>query len=83
MELVLEIWSEPWTPPPFNLAVDVWIILGRPQLPWWLQQPSALASDAARLAAKERRRERARVAMERVRKIVLKEMDTANPLVSC
>lgn len=75
MELVLEIVSEPWTPPPFNLFVDVWIILGRPQLPGWFHKPVLVPGDQAQSNSKERRWERARGAMERVRQVILKELD--------
>ena len=72
MELVLEIMSEPWTPAPFNLIVDLWIICGRKALPKWLRK-SVLEIDGPN--SDTRRWERAKAAMEHVRKIVLKELD--------
>ena len=82
MELVLEIWSEPWTPPPFSFVVDLWIICGSPEWPAWLVRPrrAGAVADQGELARAEdgpdvRRWERAKAAMEHVRKVILKELD--------
>ena len=77
MELVLEIVSEPWTPPPFNLFIDLWIIFGRPDsLQWrrWLARelPTINNEEAS---AEHRRWKRAKAAMEHVRKVILKDLN--------
>ncbi len=88
MELVMEIVSEPWAPPPFNLPVDLWILLGRPGSRDSESQPGQGPSredggvPAAARAGDARRRERAKGAMELVRQVILKEMDRLGPAVA-
>jgi hypothetical protein len=77
----MEIVSEPWAPPPFNLPVDLWILLGRPGRRASEPQPSPTPRGAGG-GARARRRERAKGAMELVRQVILKEMDRLGPVVA-
>jgi hypothetical protein len=83
MELVLEIVSEPWTPPPFNLVIDLWVILGRPAGPQWPRfHAGKLQTIKNReISADIRRWERAKAAMEQVRKVILKDLDDNQPSI--
>jgi hypothetical protein len=80
MELVLEIVSEPWTPPPFNLFIDLWVIVGRPVgLQRWLARELPTINNEE-TSADIRRWERAKAAMEHVRKVILKDLNDNRPL---
>ena len=81
----MEMVSEPWAPPPFNLPVVLWILLGRPGSHDSESQPgrgSGGGVPAAARAGDARRFDRAKEARELVRQVILKEMDPLGPAVA-